>query len=138
MTEKSNSVAPVIVRTEDDGRVVIDTIVGERALPADHVAVSSKSEWYVGFGKGTTRDFVSAKTDPDASHRCGSCESDLPETSFPTYSVPRKDGSVKDFRFCRKCVVVRREAKKSGSAVKAVSAPKAAKARKAGKAAKVA
>lgn len=98
--------------------VTIETPVGLRNLPEGH-------DWWRGNGRGHTRDFIAA----DGEQECRSCHDDLPLTSFPTLTVPRKDGRTRGTE-CRACRKVRKE-----KAAKAAARAAARKAKATAKAA---
>lgn len=86
-------------KTSDDKRTAVETPVGTRLLREDQ-------PWWKGEGRGYTREFVL----DERKQRCDTCVDRLPESAFPTLTVPRKDGRYRGTT-CRSCVRDRRAEK---------------------------
>lgn len=94
--------------------VTIETPVGVRTLPQG-------KEWWEGTGRGHVREFIPT----DGEMECRSCHESLPLTSFPTFSVPRKDGRTRSDE-CRGCrgerrIAAAKKAKRQEAARKAAA-----------------
>jgi hypothetical protein len=97
--------------------VTIETPVGTRTIPEG-------SPWWKGNGRGHTRDFIEV----EKTMVCRSCNQRLAEDSFPTFTIPRKDGRTRSNE-CRECRDVRKAATAKKAKAKAARANRAAKAK---------
>lgn len=94
--------------------VKVETPVGVRQIPEG-------SDWWTGKGRGHTREFITDETEME----CRVCHDEMPESAFPTFSVPRRDGRTRSDE-CRGCRNARKVKAAKAAARKAKAAEKKA------------
>lgn len=113
--------------SKKNSTTTVETPVGPRVL-------AEGQPWWKGNGRGHIREFIPT----EGEQVCARDGESHPETAFPTFTVPRKDGRTRG-TICRDCVAEVREenaarAKRQEAARKAAATRAANKAKKGAKA----